>query len=52
MTSDKDLYCEWLSQQEYEEGNPELEPLRCGYDDLEETDKPALTIDEIKELYF
>lgn len=52
MTSDKDLYFEWLDQQEYEEGNAELEPLRDGYEELEETEAFTLTPEEIKERYF
>lgn len=52
MISDKDLYIEWLDQQEYEEGNPELEPLRDGYEEQEERDALALSIEEIKKLYF
>lgn len=52
MTSDKDLYFEWLENQEYEEGVPELETLRDGYEEQEERDALALSIEEIKKLYF
>lgn len=52
MTSDKDLYFEWLDQQEYEEGNAELEPLRDGYEEQEEIAVFTLTAEEIKERYF
>lgn len=58
MISDKDLYCDWLAQQDYEEGNEELAPLRCGYDELEEmgaganSETNSLSVDEIKRLYF